>query len=421
MTSTIQLKIRWRSTKIIEQLRCSEGTFIYIYIYIYIWCCVILLGLLPGFLHQFFCFHFPLQAKNKWGSWKALWWNGWPGYNFRWSPWQERAACTHTPKTNGWNCRRIWMIWWVFWVWLWTFLVPIDHEVENDEWFWSKIFKYLCNKRQTQISKFFFWSLWIQRCDHLRFLLNPDRDSHHHTPSHDWWLDDAWWLARSHHSWYGLPSSFAQVSVCLAFGRLLWHGHGYDYCLRIGCRNLVHTRHHPFDLDIKFSVLAMTKIGSRHGNQHGNSFCLSNLPDSPWYSGDRLVSINPDPAWYRGYTAFVSLSISHEHGLVGRPFFAGGECLCTSVIKRVGNASKKDNCKDHWKHRTRACTWHFFLFFGCKGQMQLGLWFPGYNFCGPRKPSVCSLHGFSHPNLQRPSRMAFTGILLSPPTCWVLL
>lgn len=64
---------------------------------------------------------------------------------------------THTPKTNGWNWRWIWMIWRVFGVWsVLDVLGPGHHEVENDEWFWSKIFKYLCNKRQTQISKFFF-------------------------------------------------------------------------------------------------------------------------------------------------------------------------------------------------------------------------------------------------------------------------
>lgn len=234
------------------------------------------------------------------------------------------------------------MIWWVFWVWSVGDVLGPDWSWSG-EWWVILIQNIQVSLQQEAHTNFqvLFWSSWIQRCDRLRFLLNPDRDSHHHTPSHDWWLDDAWWLARSHHSWYGLPSSFAQVSVCLAFGRLLWHGHGYDYCLRIGCRNLAHTRHHPFDLDIKFSVLAMAKIGSRHGNQHGNSFCLSNLPDSPWYSGDRLVSTNPDPAWYRGYTAFVSLSVSHEHGLVGRPFFAGGECLCTSVLKGFGNCNTK--------------------------------------------------------------------------------
>ena len=127
----------------------------------------------------------------------------------------------------------------------------------------------------------FFWSLWIQRCDHLRFLLNPDRDSHHHTPSHDWWLDDAWWLTRSHHSWYGLPSSFAQVSVCLAFGRLLWHGHGYDYCLRIGGRNLVHTRHHPFDLDMAISmatVFVYQTCPIRHG-----------LAATPWSQSTQIL------------------------------------------------------------------------------------------------------------------------------------
>ena len=97
-------------------------------------------------------------------------------------------------------------------------------------------------------------------------------------------------------------------------------------CLKIGCRNLVHSGNHPRDLNIKFPVLAMARFGSRHGIPgYGDSFCLSNLPDSPSYTGDPLVSTN------RGYTAFVSLSVSDEHDLVGCPFFAGGECLCTLV------------------------------------------------------------------------------------------
>ena len=98
----------------------------------------------PGFLHPFFS---PRKLKSF-----VMEWMTWLQFPVKSLAGVRSVRSTHTPKTNGWTCRLICMSWWVF---DFGFGCYWPRSSWSGEWrviFWSNIFKYLCNERQTKIS-----------------------------------------------------------------------------------------------------------------------------------------------------------------------------------------------------------------------------------------------------------------------------